>query len=321
MSRATKILGKVLRNLKKYGIAEGDITDEEIFSELVDAQDNIISDTFPNKIITITLEENEEYYPLTTDTVTNPALTTYKNNISSVKVVKQPTGFSYPFSIISNIEFVRLIDGDEIHWFGVFNYFSGVDFTSLIKTGIEMVGEKNGSNLIYSIAEDIVEDSEEIFFNGVLQVRDTDYSILNSTITILSGLAPESTDTLVCNYIKASLLGNAIVNTKQPLIGTQVGNRLRVYPVPDSSYADTAIELYAYQKNSVGTIDETTEPELDIEWDKALTYYATSELLSEFKGKEFFMNRFKAEKERLRPIVHKARGVIQKMSAYEGMID
>jgi hypothetical protein len=315
-NRSTILLGRILRNLKKHGLTESDVNDPEIYGELQSAQDSIISEIFPDRIVTITLKEDQETYPLTTETVTNPALTTYKNNIMSAKVVKQPSGFLYPFRILSNTAFVKMIDGPIVDW-GSISSIVGVDLTTYIQTGIEMEGTKDGVNTVFQIPEDIVENSEEIFFNGVLQIRGTDYSIINSTITILHSFIPVDIDTLVCNYIKYSALGNSIVGTYQPLIGTVVGGRLKIYPIPTSSYEGVEIELYVYQKNSAGTIDADNEPEIDVEWDKALEVYTTAQFLTA-PARGQFLAEFERERGRLRPITHHKKGTIQRESSYEG---
>ncbi len=315
-NRSTILLGRILRNLKKHGLTESDVNDPEIYGELQSAQDSIISEIFPDRLVTVTLKEDQETYPLTTETVTDPALTTYNNNISSVKVVKQPTGFLYPFRILSNTEFVKMIDGPVVDWSGI-SSIVGIDLTTYIQTGIEMEGSKDGANTIFQIPEQIVENSEEIFFNGVLQVRDTDYSIVNSTITFLHTLYPIEEDTLVCNYIKYSALGNTIVGTYQPLIGTIVGGRLKIYPIPTSSYEGITIDLYVYQKTSAGVIDGSNEPELDREWDKALEVFTTAQFLSD-RARVQFLNEFERERTRLKVITHQKKGTIQRSSVYEG---
>jgi len=313
-NRSTKIQGKVLRNLKRHGQTESESLAEEIYSELQDAQDNIISTIEPSRNITITLKTDEETYPLTSETVVDPALTTYKGNISSVKVIKQPRGFLYAFRILSNVEFVKFIDGPIVDWGSIANIL-GIDLTSHIITGVEMVGTKNSVNVLFSISETIVEDSEEIFFNGVLQIRGTDYTIAGSTITIISGLIPFAEDSLVCNYIKFSALGKTIVGTYQPLIGTVVDGRFRIYPIPTSEFNDLEIELYVYMKTSAGTIDATNVPELDEEYDKALEYFATSSFLIGTDS-DRYMVKFDKEKERLQHLQHKAKGTMQRETAY-----
>jgi hypothetical protein len=130
-------------------------------------------------------------------------------------------------------------------------------------------------------------------------------------------LYPIAEDTLVCNYIKFSALGNTIVGTFQPLIGTIIGKRLQVYPVPTSNYEGVSIDLYVYQKTSAGVIDKDNEPELDNEWDKALEVFTTAQFLSD-RARVQFLNEFERERSRLKPITHQKKGTIQRASPYEG---
>lgn len=315
--RSTKLVSRIFRNLKRHGLSIDDILDEEIYDELTLVQDRIIARVNPDKKITITLATDVNEYPLTTDTVTDPALTTYKNNIASVKVVRQPDTFLYPFQILSNTEYAKLIDGEDVNWYGIASLCAGINFSSYIKTGVDMTGVKDGVNKIYTIPEDITADSEEIFLNGVLQVRDTDYSIVNSTITLLHTILPITEDTLVCNYIVYSAFGNTIVNTSQPLVGTIIGNRLEVYPIPDSSFDGKEIELIVYQKSGTGVISSTALPELSDEWDKALEYNTTEQFL-EGKAREQYHNDFEREFDNNRSLIHRKRGTIQRASIYEG---
>lgn len=67
MPRSTDILSRVYRNLRKYGINTNDLQDQDIYDELVLTQDNIISEAFPDRIVTVTLEEGKDTYPLSTD--------------------------------------------------------------------------------------------------------------------------------------------------------------------------------------------------------------------------------------------------------------
>lgn len=323
-NRSTKLVSRIFRNLKRHGLSIDDVLDEEIYDELTLSQDRIIARVNPDKKITITLATDVSEYPLTTDTVTDPALTTYKNNIASVKVVRQPDTFLYPFQILSNTEYAKLIDGEDVNWYGIASLCAGVNFSSYIKTGVEMTGVKDGVNKTYTIPEEITADSEEIFLNGVLQVRDTDYSIVNSTITFLHAILPkdvahgsDADDTLVCNYIVYSAFGNTIVNTSQPLVGTIIGNRLEVYPIPDSSYNAKEIELIVYQKSGTGTISSTSLPELADEWDKSLEFNVTEQFL-EGEARSQYHNDFEREFDNNRSLIHRKRGTIQRASVFEG---
>lgn len=324
-NRSQKLVGKIFRNLGRHGISIHDILDEEIYDELTKLQDRIIARVNPDKQITLTLKEDVSEYALTTDDASaDPGATTYKNNIASVKVVRQPDTFLYPFQIVSNVEYAKLIDGEDVAWTGLASLCAGIQFSSYIKTGVDMLGVKDGVNRTFTIPESITEDSEEIFLNGVLQVRDTDYSIVNSIITFIHDILPkdiahgsDADDTLVCNYINYSAFGNAIVNTHQPLIGTIIKNRFHVYPTPDSDFDGETIDLISYQKSGQGSVSAAAEPELDNEWDKALEYGVTAEYL-EGKARDEYKGYYEKEFEDIKHTVHMKRSTIQRASAFEG---
>lgn len=303
-TRSEIIKGRILRNLKRHGAYNSDVLDPEIYGEMNNAVNHIFSESNPDKEITITLEEDQKDYPLTTQTVTDPALYTYLNNIASVKVVKQPETFLYPFIILTNKDFADIVSGRTVNYYGLCSLYGTVDFSTYIVTQVDLVGNKDGSNTIFYIPEDLTAETEEIFFNGVLQIRDTDYTIANKLVTIISGLIPVSIDTLVCNYIKNSAFGSNIVNTYQPLIGTIIDKRLQVYPVPNADYADLEIELMVYLKSSDTIIDKDTNPDPDPEYDKALELYATAQFLSN-PDRSQYMNEFKQENLRLRPLLQR----------------
>lgn len=115
-NRSQNIKGRVLRNLRNYNLTTSVVLDEEIYDELTIAQDRIISDIFPDKIISITFIENEDTYPLTTD-IEEPI---ERQNIASVKIIKSPTnsnndydnlGFFKPyFEVLSNTDFVNIVN-------------------------------------------------------------------------------------------------------------------------------------------------------------------------------------------------------------------
>jgi len=398
VSRSTKLLGRVLRNLKKYGQCENEALDEEIYGELTSGQDNIISSTEPDRILTLTFREGQEYYPLTTDLVEandintlsqyiktgialtgtkdgvntvftipeddgiitgteqiflngvlqirdtdysinktvitiigsiipdtgdtlianwiqkNPEpLTSYKNNISEVKVVQQPVGFIYFFNIIHNTEFVNLVNTARINWTGLIKLTSISNLAQYIKTGISLTGTKNGANNVFTIPDSqILAGSEQIFLNGVLQIRDKDYTISGNTITMIT-LLPDTGDTLYGNWIENSTIISAFVTSGQPIIGTIIGKRLKVFPIPDSDVDGKTIDLYVYQKSSANVIDENNEPEVDDEYDKALEYFATAQFLIG-KDRTQWMNDYNAEKERLKRLTHKKRGPMNRQS-------
>lgn len=122
MSRTRDILSKVYRNLKRYGIDTNDLQDQEIFDELVLAQDRIISDHFSDKIVKIIFVEGQDTYPLSTDN----GETIERKNIASVKIIKLPSGWTFNstqdfgnvnmfprgFEVISNARFVDIINAN-----------------------------------------------------------------------------------------------------------------------------------------------------------------------------------------------------------------
>lgn len=300
-NRTTKITGRVFRNLKRHGDFNDDVQDLEIYGELQNAVNHIISESNPDKEIVITLKDGQEDYPLTTDTVSDPALETYSNNIASVKVVEQPSSFLYSFRIFTNLEFAQITSGNRISWVGLTQLFGNVNWSSYIVTQVDLVGVKDGVNTAFTIPEDITKDSEEIFLNGVLQIRDTDYSIVNRAVTYLSATIPDSLDSFVCNYIKASYFGNSIVNTHQPLIGTIINKRLKMYPIPNADYDALKITLMVYLKSATTSLSDTVDPEVDDEYDKALELFATAQFLLP-QERVYYESEFKREVLRLRPI-------------------
>src|SRR5690606_30015454 len=94
--RTEKILSRVFRNLERNGYKIDDILDEEIYDEMQVAQDRIITEIFPDKIITITLETDVDEYPLTTDSSSTEKILSEDNpkkNIASVKIIELPSGW------------------------------------------------------------------------------------------------------------------------------------------------------------------------------------------------------------------------------------
>lgn len=375
--RSKKIKGRVLRNLKSLGMSLTDVIDDEVYGEMQEAVNHIVSESNPDKEITITLKENVNSYPLTTEDVSDPSLTTYDNNIASVKVVELPNSFMYGFSIVPNNEFQKIIDyfvNSDLYGYCysvgslLFNnfvphaqflgtrdgsnaifyfpeeiltgseqiFFNGLRLTrdtnytidgkkitlleivpnpddyldgSYIKdsigivTGASLLGTKDGSNTVFYMPEAITNDSEQIFLNSVLQYPDVDYSIVNTKITFIS-IVPNSDDELICNYIKANGIGDALSSTKQPLIGTIIGGRLKIYPTPTSNFNNVAITLMIYLRSASIQISESVDPELDKEYDKALELFATAQFVFG-NGREALMNDFDREVKRLRPVAHR----------------
>ncbi len=109
MPRSKDILSRVYRNLRRFGISTESLQDQEIYDEMVLAQDRIISEIFPDKIIKITLLDGEDTYDLTTDYILPSSgsgeLLTERINIASVKVARLPQawGSSFNVSDLSNI--------------------------------------------------------------------------------------------------------------------------------------------------------------------------------------------------------------------------
>jgi len=233
-----------------------------------------------------------------------------------------------------------------------------VKLSQYIKTGINLTGTKDGVNTEFVIPEanGIIAGSEQIFLNGILQIRAVDYSISGVTVTILSSTIPDVGDTLVGNWIESnsvsigltsyknniseikvvqkpdgyfnnfkvvsnseyvSITNIATVETGQPTIGTIIGKLLKVYPIPNSDTEGKTVDLIVYKKTSIYVIDQDHEPELDEEYDKALECFATAQFLI---GKERmeWMNTFSTEKERLKRLTHKKRGPIESKSIVPG---
>lgn len=65
--------------------------------------------------------------------------------------------------------------------------------------------------------------------------------------------------------------------TGRPRIGTIVGGKLEVYPVPTIEENGVVLELYVYLSSSSGIINDTNEPEIPNYYDKALEIYATAQ--------------------------------------------
>jgi len=76
--------------------------------------------------------------------------------------------------------------------FSAFNY----------KSNVILTGDKNGVNKTFTFPYDIVEDSEQIFYNLPL-LRDIDYTIINKTITLTENIpAPALTDRIWATCLK-----------------------------------------------------------------------------------------------------------------------
>ena len=91
MSRATDILSRVFRNLEAEGKRINDILDEEIYDEMSLAQDKIISEIYPDRIIEVPMVTDLDSYDLTTDAVDEA---NKRKNIASIKVAQIPSGWT-----------------------------------------------------------------------------------------------------------------------------------------------------------------------------------------------------------------------------------
>jgi hypothetical protein len=77
---------------------------------------------------------------------------------------------------------------------------------------IEPAGSKNGSNLVFTFPDTFIEETIQLYFNGVRQMQGVgcDYTVSESggvgtgfdTITMAIGLAPQADDNLFADYIK-----------------------------------------------------------------------------------------------------------------------
>jgi hypothetical protein len=111
MARATKIYGRVVRNLKRYDLRENDdFVPDEVYDEMTEVQNMIISEISPTKKITITMEEDVETYGLSTDT--SALITTKRKNIGGIKIVKLPTDWMYGFDVVPNKEFFEKVNAN-----------------------------------------------------------------------------------------------------------------------------------------------------------------------------------------------------------------
>ncbi len=221
MARSKILLGRILRNLKNHGIVVSDIQDTEIYGELTTAQDVIIRETQPEALIKITFKEGIDEYPLTTETVTDPTLN-YNNDISAIKVVKSNSNFK----VVSNVEFVNLIKIANAFGDAGSNLIS--NFASYFKTGKSLEGVKNNLNKIFTIPDSkgIVRYSEEIFYNGIPIKRITDYTITDTTITLID-IIPSPTDYLTANWIT----NNYYIKSSE-LSGNKNGSN-RIFKIPE----------------------------------------------------------------------------------------
>lgn len=102
MNRSTNIKSRVLRTLNLYGLKNSTVQDEEIYDQITQGQDHIISEVLPSKIITIALEADIDEYLLTTEIT--------RKNISSIKIIKLPSTWINDFKITTEKEFVEYVN-------------------------------------------------------------------------------------------------------------------------------------------------------------------------------------------------------------------
>lgn len=105
-NRSTNIKGRVLRNLKRHGFNNSEVLDPEIYDELTQAQNQIISDVATDIKLTVTLEADLDSYPLSTDSGDNPS----RRNIASIKILKLPSTWTNNFTVVSNLEFIEKVN-------------------------------------------------------------------------------------------------------------------------------------------------------------------------------------------------------------------
>ena len=59
-------------------------------------------------------------------------------------------------------------------------------------------GTINGTNLVFTLANNVVDNQIAVFVNGVRQIYITDYTVLGDAITFV--VAPETNDILLIDY-------------------------------------------------------------------------------------------------------------------------
>lgn len=101
-NRTTNIAGRVLRNLRRYKITTSDVLDEDIYDEITQGINEIISEVQFSRIITITLETDVDTYPL--------GAGNNENNIASIKLLKRPEGWKHRFTVVNHTEFLDKVN-------------------------------------------------------------------------------------------------------------------------------------------------------------------------------------------------------------------
>lgn len=108
-NRTLNILGRVLRNLRRHNVTTSELTDEDVFDQIEQGIDLIISEINTSTSIKIVFKEGESEYSLSTD---SESVLNKRNNIASIKVVKAPKKF-IGFNVISNKEFFDIISNNQ----------------------------------------------------------------------------------------------------------------------------------------------------------------------------------------------------------------
>lgn len=108
-NRSTKIIGRVYRNVKSFGISHGDLTQSEILDEMNNAQDEIVGRAKLEGKANIVLETDVKEYDLVAGDDLELLDSEVKYNIRSIKGIIVPTDWTYKPLLISNQEFTDLV--------------------------------------------------------------------------------------------------------------------------------------------------------------------------------------------------------------------
>jgi len=130
-NRSTNIKSRVIRNLRIQGIDVSRVQDEEIYDALMLGQNSIIARAYPERILTVCIQQDEDSYLLTTGREKVNDKGSYLRNIGSVKCTKTPEGWRYPFQIIPNSEFIKIVNGAQAvdyDWDSIIKNFGWEDF-------------------------------------------------------------------------------------------------------------------------------------------------------------------------------------------------
>lgn len=91
----------------------------------------------------------------------------------------------------------------------------------LLKTNIALLGIKDETNQVFLIPEQIVLETELIWFNSELLIRDINYTINNNVVQLYQ-IAPSSSDTLYCSYQILDSMSSKVL-TNIPLVEVSLG--------------------------------------------------------------------------------------------------